>query len=200
MVLSLLVMVTLVAAEPVVDQPAPAVPTAAPARPPAWAQSLTRPGLPNLHLVAPGVYRGAQPTAEGMRELEKLGVKMVINLRGLHDDDDELEGTALTGAHIRFNTWHAEDEDVVRFLELVGNPANQPVFIHCLHGADRTGTMCAIYRMAIQGWAAEAAITEMTEGGFGYHSVWTNLPRYLRALDVAKLRVAAGLPVPALAP
>jgi protein tyrosine phosphatase (PTP) superfamily phosphohydrolase (DUF442 family) len=200
-----------IAAEP---HPAPAVPAspaeraealapptpAAVLRPPAWAQPLARPGLPNLHLVAPGIYRGAQPTAEGMRELEKLGVRTVINLRGFHSDDDELEGTGLRAERIRFHTWHAEDEDTATFLSVVTDPAKRPVFIHCLHGADRTGTMCAIYRMAVQGWGAEAALREMTSGGYGYHAVWVNLPRYLRALDVPALRARAGIAEPSASP
>jgi len=165
-------------------------------RPPAWAQPLTVAGLPNLHLVAPGVYRGAQPTAGGMRELEKLGIKLVINLRAFHDDEDEVEGTSLRRAKISFKTWHAEEEDVVRFLKLVNDPANQPVFFHCQHGADRTGTMSAIYRMAIQGWSSEAAVREMIEGGYNFHPIWSNLPAYLNAVDVVKLRVAAGITAP----
>ena len=184
-----LLVTALVAAEPAI---APAV--GGDSRPPAWAQPLDLPGLPNLHLVAPGIYRGAQPTAAGMRELEKLGIKLVINLRAFHDDEDEVEGTALRRAGIRFKTWHAEDEDVVRFLKLVTDPANQPVFYHCQHGADRTGTMSAIYRMVVQGWGCEAAIREMTQGGYHYHALWTNLPPYLRAVDVGALRASAGLP------
>lgn len=173
-----------------------APPQATVPRPPAWAQPLALPGLPNLHLVAPGVYRGAQPTAQGMRELEKLGVRLVINLRAFHNDKDEVAGTALRRTDISFKTWHAEDEDVVRFLQLVADPANRPVFIHCMHGADRTGMMCAIYRMALQGWSSEAAIREMTQGGYNYHAMWMNLPVYLRKVDVAAVRAAAGLPAP----
>jgi hypothetical protein len=30
----------------------------------------------------------------------------VINLRAIHSDDDELEGTKMQGEHIRFATWH----------------------------------------------------------------------------------------------
>lgn len=174
-------------------------PLAATERPTTWAQPVTLPGLPNLHRIAPGIYRGAQPTAEGMRELEKLGVKVVINLRGFHDDDDELSGTTLRGARIRFHTWHAEDEDVVAFLRLIADPANHPVFFHCKHGADRTGTMCAIYRMAFQGWTVDEAVREMTTGGFGYHEIWANLPAYLRELDLAAIRRSAGLADPAAA-
>ena len=53
--------------------------------------------------------------------------------------------------------------------------------------------MCAIYRIAVQGWSVEEAGREMIEGGFGFHSMWTNLAPFLRALDVERIRNAAGL-------
>ena len=53
--------------------------------------------------------------------------------------------------------------------------------------------MCAIYRLAIQGWTKDAAIAEMTQGDFGFHTMWGNLPDYLRALDVERIRREAGL-------
>jgi len=169
---------------------------AASARPERWATPLARDGLPNLHQVAPGLYRGAQPTAEGMQALERLGVRTVVNLRAFHSDRSELAGTALAYEHIHFNTWHPEDEDVLRFLAIVRDPARQPVFVHCQHGADRTGTMCAIYRMMEQGWTVEDAIAEMTTGGFNFHAIWGNLPKYLRALDLAALRRTLGIAAP----
>ena len=48
--------------------------------------------------------------------------------------------------------------------------------------------MCAIYRIVIQGWTKDEAIAEMTQGGFGFHSVWENLVDYLQQLDVEKLK------------
>ena len=54
------------------------------------------------------------------------------------------------------------------------------VLVHCQHGADRTGTMCAMYRILREGWTADDAIDEMKNGGYGYHSVWGNLPRFIR--------------------
>ena len=182
--------------EPGASSAAPAAPAA---RDPRWAAPLRAPGLPNFHKVSGDLYRGAQPTPEGFRELKRLGIRTVVNLRALRSDRDELEdaGAAAAGLaleHISFKAWHAEDEDVVRFLKIATDQAKTPVFVHCQHGADRTGTMCAIYRMAVQGWSREDAIREMTEGGFGYHSIWKNLISYLQALDVEKLRREAGLP------
>ena len=157
-------------------------------RPAAWAAVLTEPGLPNLHRLTANLYRCAQPTAEGMRTLEKLGVKTVISLRGFHDDEDEVEGTKLERVTIRFNTWHPEAEDVARFFAIITDPAKQPVCFHCKHGADRTGMMCALYRIAVDGWKIDDAVREMTDGGYGFHSVWTNLVEYVQKTDVEKLR------------
>jgi protein tyrosine/serine phosphatase len=144
-------------------------------------------GLPNLARINANVYRCAQPTAEGLRAAEKLGIKTVINLRGFHSDKSLLKLTGLKAEHIRFNTWNAEDEDVVQFLKIISNTNAGPFLIHCQHGADRTGTMVAMYRMAVQGWTKDAAIKEMTTGGYGYHRVWSNLIRYLKSVDVAVL-------------
>lgn len=166
------------------------------ARPARWATPMTRPGLPNLHRVAPGYYRGAQPLAEGIAELTRLGVRTVVNLRSAHSDRELLEGHALGYESIQCKAWHAEDEDVVKFLRIVTDPQRQPIFLHCQHGADRTGMMTAIYRIIVQGWSKDDAIAEMTQGGFGFHGVWQNLVEYVQNLDAAALASAAGLPYP----
>ena len=158
-----------------------------------WAERIELPGLPNLHKVSKELYRGAQPTAEGMKQLEKLGIKTVINLRSLHSDRDEMKGTALSYEHISMTTWNVEDKDVIRFLQIVTDSSRTPVFVHCQHGADRTGTMCAIYRIAVQDWSKDEAVEEMTKGGFGYHSIWQNLPNYIRNLDVQKVKHKANM-------
>lgn len=167
--------------------PAPDAPTFV------WAERVNHPDLPNLHQVGPTIWRGAQPDADGMAALEKLGVRTVISLRAFHGDSHLLEDTGLAYERISFKTWHPEDEDVIRFLAIVTDPERHPVFIHCLHGSDRTGTMCAIYRMVIQDWPREEAIREMIDGGFGYHRLWVNLPLYLRQVDIDRIRDQVGL-------
>ncbi len=153
-----------------------------------WAVPIEKPGLPNLHQVSEDLYRGAQPTAEGFRQLKALGVKTVINLRFFHSDRELITGTDLEYEEISMNTWHTEDEDVVRFLTLVSDKSRAPFFVHCQHGADRTGMMCAVYRIVIQGWTRDEAIKEMTSGGFGFHEIWPNLVAYLQAFDLEKLK------------
>ena len=158
-----------------------------------WAQALELPGVPNLHKVSDNLYRGAQPSNEGMRQLEKLGIKTIVNLRTVHSDRDEIENTELSYEHIPMLTWNTQDDDVVRFLKIVTDSNNTPVFVHCQYGADRTGTMCAIYRIAVEGWNKNEAIDEMTKGGFGYHSIFTNLTDYIQSLNIDEIRHAAGL-------
>jgi len=158
-----------------------------------WASPLELPGLPNLHKVSDDLYRGAQPGSEGMKQLEKLGIKTVVNLRSAHSDRGKLEGTALAYERIGLTTRGPTTEDIVRFLRIVTDETRTPVFVHCQHGADRTGTMCAIYRIVVEGWSKDQAIEEMTKGGFGFHSIWANLPELIRNLDIDEIKQAAGV-------
>jgi len=167
---------------------------AADVRPATWAQPVASDAVRNLFQVAPNLYRCAQPDAAGMQAIEALGIKRIIELRNFHDDKDEIAGTTLVAEDIGINTWNLEDEDVIRVLRILKDPSKGPFLIHCLHGADRTGTMCAMYRLVVQGWSKDDAIKEMTEGGFGYHAMWSNLIRYLRAVDVERIRAAVDAP------
>jgi len=158
-----------------------------------WAQPIELPGVPNFHKVSDNLYRGAQPTEEGMKELKKLGIKTIINLRSFHSDRNEIGDTGLDNEHIYMQPWRSENEDVVRFLQIVTDPNKTPVFVHCQRGADRTGTMCAIYRIAVQDWPKDEAIKEMTEGDFGFFEGWQNLIDYIRNLDIEKIKQQAGI-------
>ena len=170
-------------------------------RNPNWATPLQKDGLPNLHLVAPNIYRGAQPLPEGFTSLKAIGVKTIINFRRFHSDEDEIKKAGIEGEFqykdIPMNTWDMTDERAALFLQIVEDENNLPVFYHCQHGADRTGTMTAVYRIAHQGWTKKAALDEMVNGGFGYHAVWTNLIKYLEGFDTARVRnTLSSLPEP----
>ena len=158
-----------------------------------WAPTVRIEGLPNLHQVSPSLYRCAQPTGVGMRNARKLGIRTVVSLRAFHSDREEIGKTALGYQHLFLKTWHPEEEDVLRFLKIVTDPKQVPVLLHCQHGADRTGMMCAIYRIVVQGWTKEEAVREMTSGDFGFHEVWKNLPPWIMALDTNALKAKAGL-------
>jgi hypothetical protein len=152
---------------------------------------LACPGLPNCYRLSPTLYRGAQPATIGFGELEKLGVRTVISLRAFHIDPRDIGG--LAHETIWFKFWHPEDEDVVRFLRIATDPARQPVFVHCQHGSDRTGMMCAIWRVAVDGWSKADAVREMTAGPFGYHPEMKHLVRYVESADISELCRRAGI-------
>ena len=164
-----------------------------PSRPLAWATKIDRPGLPNLHKVNDKLYRGAQPTAEGIKQLEKMGVRTIVNLRANHSDKEIIGNAKIRYESIPIDTWDVDDKQVVGFLRIVTDKDRQPVFVHCQHGADRTGTMCAAYRVVVDGWSEQQAIDEMTKGGFGFHSLWSNLPKFVKSLDMEGIRTKAGL-------
>jgi protein tyrosine/serine phosphatase len=157
-------------------------------RPAHWAQPVALPGVENLYRITDQLYRSQQPTPQGMVQLRQMGIQTIISLRALHSDQDALSGTGLLNEQLHVKTWHIEDEDVVAVLRLLRQPANGPFLIHCQHGADRTGLMSAMYRIVEQGWGKEAAIEEMTQGGYGFHAVWRNIPRYIQAVDVDRIR------------
>jgi len=152
-----------------------------------WAEKMECKGVENFYRVSDILYRGEQPSEEGFANLSKMGIKMVISLRQIHGDSKEIGDLPLTYKRLRFNTWAPGDEHVVEFLKLVSDPANHPIFVHCKHGSDRTGMMCAVYRVVHEGWTKEQAITEWTKGGFGFHAMFQNLLDYFRNTDLKSL-------------
>ncbi|MDR2076351.1 MAG: tyrosine-protein phosphatase [Desulfovibrio sp.] len=157
-------------------------------RDPSWAVPVDLEGVPNLHRVTEDLYRSGQPSAEGFRNLEAIGVRTVVNLRDLHRDD--LQGTALRGIRVRMRAWDPDINEVLYALQTLSNKENAPILVHCQHGADRTGLVVAVYRMAVQDWSRERAIDEMMNGGYGFHPIWADIPRFLRQADIAAIKAA----------
>ena len=163
-------------------------------RPAQWAELLAKPGLKNFHRVSADLYRGEQPEQEGMRQLHAMGIKTIVSLRKFHSDRDEIGDLPLGYERIPMSGVSPDDEEVVRFLKIVTDSQRLPVFVHCQHGSDRTGLMCAVYRIIVQGWEKSEAIRELREGGFGFNEKYfQSILRYLEAMDPAAMRTAAGL-------
>jgi len=115
-------------------------------------------------------YRGAQPAGEDFKALAGLGVKLVIDLAGEGDSNEEANSRAAGMSFVRIPmTTHAVPSPTViaQFLSLVNDPANQPVYVHCIGGKHRTGVMTAIYRMTMEGWNPGRAFEEMKRFRFG---------------------------------
>lgn len=156
--------------------------------------SLNSKDLPNFHQVNENFYRGGQPTIEGIKQLAKLGIKTVINFR---DPDGKVRrekeiseslGMKFFNPHLS-NWFKSKDSDILKILEIIQTPDNQPVFIHCKRGADRTGTVVALYRMIYENWTAKEANKEAKLLGLGWWQVWMKdyiKKYYKRVIDMEK--------------
>ena len=63
---------------------------------------------------------------------------------------------------------------VLRALDLMSDPKKK-VYVHCLSGVDRTGFVCAAYRMRIQKWSYADALSEWIRiGRHPWYFIWDN--------------------------
>lgn len=129
------------------------------------------------------LYRSGQPDDEGFADLQKKGIKSVLNLREYHTDNSEAEETTLRLYHYPVAAGKVTRDDLMQCL-LTIELAPKPIVIHCWHGSDRTGVVCATYRIVKQGWPVDEAVREFTQGPFGFHSTfYGNLPQLLKTID-----------------
>ncbi len=137
------------------------------------------PGLENVGRVGPGVFRGAQPRPEGYRTLKEMGIRTVVSLRSLHGEAKAVEAAGMRSIVLPMSTFDEVDVGTVRkVVALMADPANQPVFVHCAHGKDRTGIVVAVYRMDVDGWAEAEAEEEMQ--AFGFNDIWMQFKDFVQ--------------------
>lgn len=146
--------------------------------------------LTNFMVVSTAVLRGGQPDEDALKLLQKAGVKLVVNLRQhsknsvsapssysffrRHTDDDEIDEEQATCNAIGLKFLNISLDgisapsftDIDRFVEIFNDESNLPVYVHCLHGRERTGFMLAAYRMKVQSWTVDEAYKEMLQQGF----------------------------------
>lgn len=135
-------------------------------------------GILNFGRVSDHLYRGAQPDSAGIKNLKKLGVKLIVNLRMAGDGWKEEAAEAAANGILYTNfpmsgATRPKDEQVKQILALFEKCAD-PIFVHCQHGCDRTGTIVACYRIQHYGWSNELALLEARHFGI---SRWEFLMR-----------------------
>jgi tyrosine-protein phosphatase SIW14 len=156
-------------------------------RPDNWGAPIISENLDNWFKVDNLVYRSEQPSEKGMVDIERFGIRRVLNLREFHSDNDETQGTNLKTFHIPIKTSKIKDKDVIKALKIIKS-SDQPILVHCWHGSDRTGTIVAMYRIVEQGWSKAAALDELVNGGYGYHAIYGNIPEYINSVDIDFIR------------
>lgn len=134
-------------------------------------------GIKNFFQVDQNVYRGAQPTEDGIKYLAQIGVKTVIDLRSA-DERSESEESMVTAAGMRYvnvpmtGLTAPTDAEISRILGILeGNHSGGDqgaVFVHCKRGADRTGVVIASYRIDHDGWDNAHALSEAKALGMSF--------------------------------
>jgi protein tyrosine phosphatase (PTP) superfamily phosphohydrolase (DUF442 family) len=143
-----------------------------------------------LREVTPGrLYRSGQMTADGFIEtVHNLGIHTIVNLQDEYPDPllsrgyfwggtiRESELCRQLGVRYVFLPPDLLPPQLVPdlrpkaidgFLDLLDDPANYPILIHCRAGLHRTGVMTAVYRMEVSHWTPFQAIEELKDNGFG---------------------------------
>jgi tyrosine-protein phosphatase SIW14 len=146
--------------------------------------------LRNFHVVRDGVlYRSGQLSLDGLaRVVHDYRIKTVVSLRDAHitgnQPPDQSEEEWCVKEELNYfrmgpRPWVAVDGlvpnevNVIKFCEIMNDPANYPVLVHCFAGKHRTGAMCAVYRMEHDHWSSRQAILELDR--YGYDNVQEHL-------------------------
>jgi tyrosine-protein phosphatase SIW14 len=121
--------------------------------------------LSNFQQVSDSLCRGAQPSAEGFRELAKMGVHTVLDLRaagGRSSKEAELvRSLGLQYVSIPLDGFQAPTTDeVAKIFAVFNDQTAGKIFVHCRRGADRTGTVLAMYRIQHDHWTNQQALNE----------------------------------------
>ena len=133
----------------------------------------------NFRVVRPGVlYRSGQLTKAGLKRIiNDYRIKTVVNLRDGLSSVDKAEVEFCNSEDIQFvrilpGQWGdvggsvPVEAGVRRFRDIMDDPRNYPVLVHCFAGIHRTGAYCAVYRMEFEHWTNARAIAEMKACGY----------------------------------
>lgn len=146
----------------------------------------------NFDQVNDGIYRGGLPLGDDLYKLKDLNIKTVVDFTVPEDVGEEALAEQLGFRYVNI-PWtltpsrgmgkYPEYEQIVgRFLDLVEDKNNLPVYVHCQLGRDRTGSVIGAYRIAKQGWTAEQAVEEMERYGFK-GEMFPNLVQFLKEFE-----------------
>ena len=151
--------------------------------------------IDNFGRVNQSYYRGAQPEGRDYADLAALGIKTVINLTSddaQTNEESMVEQAKMTYVEIPMTTHEPPTAaQLAKFMKIVNDPSNQPVYVHCVGGRHRTGVMTAAYRMTQDGWTADRAFGEMKQYKFGADFLHPEFKKFVYAYHVEPAKPAA---------
>ena len=121
----------------------------------------------NFDVIMPGLYRSSFPSYPHFQTLADLELKTIITFVDGPLDfayANFISSNSITHHHIHVKANKDEDvftdqETIHQILDLMLDPENYPMLIHCNKGKHRTGCVSACFRR-VTGWSTEAAIEE----------------------------------------
>jgi len=144
----------------------------------------------NFGKVNDHLYRGAEPGSAAIKTLKLLGVKTIIDLRTPHEVWRREAGKAAAAGIIYTNfplngLGRPTDEQVDHVLGLI-EASPGPVFVHCEHGCDRTGTIIACYRIRHDHWQLDDAMLEAD--AYGLSMLEHGMRNYIAAFAASEAK------------
>ncbi|HEX6127032.1 MAG TPA: tyrosine-protein phosphatase [Pyrinomonadaceae bacterium] len=118
-------------------------------------------------------FRGGQPKEDQYKDLAALGINTIVDLRNDPEDYEKPSAEALGMKYINIPMDDAEypsEASINRFLEVINDPANGKMFVHCKGGKHRAGVTGAVYRFTKYGWNYDQAYAEMMK--FKFNTSW----------------------------
>ncbi len=120
--------------------------------------------------VTENVYRGPFPDQRILKRMSELGIKCLVTLCDEEDAsrvvNNYCQQEGLDHYHIPISPLEGPSKEQTRqFLQIVERKSKLRLYIHCIHGRDRTGAMIAMLRLH-QGWSFEDAFAEMNSFQF----------------------------------
>lgn len=124
------------------------------------------PGVVNYSRVDATVGCGGATEVSAFPALKREGFVSILNLRLADEPGVDIEQSTeaarqhgLRYFHLPFSASQPDPAIVERFLELVSEEANQPVYIHC-GSANRVGAVWLVKRVLVDKWALDRAVEE----------------------------------------
>jgi len=119
-------------------------------------------------IVEEGLYRGSYPTDKNFRFLKRLKLKTIVSLTPKPPMKSFYTFCERQNTNVKHFTVSKFKDDVtlsasqvVQLLELMIDPSQLPMYVHCLDGANVTGTIFMCLRK-LQNWNLSVIFTEFT--------------------------------------
>ena len=122
--------------------------------------------------VSEGIYRG--PRLENLNELEALKIHTILNLednsKAIQRESEAAKQFGIVMINIPMSRISRPNPaDLLRAVKIIEDQDSRPIYVHCLHGRDRTGFVIAADKIIDHGWSVEKAYQEAVDNG---HNRW----------------------------